>query len=81
MTFTDELKRWRETILKKTLDRFPERRDEFETSSGIPVPRLGLPAQPFDQTPWPDRQGGQGKDQQQPGDQGEGPTGSVGGEA
>jgi len=44
MTFRDELKRWQETILKKTLDRFPERKEEFKTSSGIPVPRLGLPS-------------------------------------
>jgi len=43
MTLKDELKRWQETILKKTLDRFPERKESFETSSGIPVPRLGLP--------------------------------------
>jgi len=46
MTFKDELKRWQDTILKKTLDRFPERRDEFQTSSGIPVPRIGLPPEP-----------------------------------
>ena len=46
MTFKDQLKRWQETILKKTLDRFPERKDEFETSSGIPLPRLGLPSLP-----------------------------------
>ncbi len=46
MTFKDELKRWSETILKKTLDRFPERKDKFETSSEIPIPRLGLPSQP-----------------------------------
>ena len=46
MTFKDELKRWHETVLKKTLDRFPERKDEFKTSSGIPFPRLGLPSQP-----------------------------------
>jgi methylmalonyl-CoA mutase N-terminal domain/subunit len=46
MTLKDELKRWQETTLKKVLDRFPERRDKFETSSGIPIPRLGLPSQP-----------------------------------
>jgi methylmalonyl-CoA mutase N-terminal domain/subunit len=50
MTLKDELKRWSETILKKTLERFPERKETFETSSGIPIPRLGLPTQPFDQT-------------------------------
>jgi len=46
MTFKDELKRWRETMLKKTLDRFPERKEKFETSSGIDIPRLGLPSEP-----------------------------------
>ena len=50
MTLKDDFKRWGETILKKTLERFPERRDKFETSSGIPIPRLGLPSEPFDQT-------------------------------
>jgi len=46
MTFKDDFKRWQETILKKTLDRFPERKEKFETSSGIDVPRLPLPSQP-----------------------------------
>ncbi len=45
MTFKDELKRWQETTLKKVLDRFGERKEQFETSSGIPIPRLGLPSQ------------------------------------
>ena len=35
---------WADTNLKKTLDRFPERRNEFETSSAIPVERLYTPA-------------------------------------
>jgi methylmalonyl-CoA mutase N-terminal domain/subunit len=46
MNFKDELKRWSETILKKTLDRIPERKENFETSSGIDIPRLSLPSQP-----------------------------------
>jgi len=46
MTLKDELKRWQETILRKTLDRFPERKDEFQTSSGILLPRIGLPSEP-----------------------------------
>ncbi len=45
MTLKDDFKRWQNTILKKTLERFAERRDEFSTSSGIPVPRIGLPSQ------------------------------------
>jgi len=46
MTFKDELNRWRETILKKTLERFPERKVEFKTSSDITLPRLSLPSEP-----------------------------------
>jgi methylmalonyl-CoA mutase N-terminal domain/subunit len=46
MTLKDELNRWQETTLKKTLDKFAERRADFRTSSGIHVPRLALPSQP-----------------------------------
>jgi methylmalonyl-CoA mutase N-terminal domain/subunit len=46
MTLKDEFKRWQETTLKKTLDKFAERKADFSTSSGIPIPRLGLPSQP-----------------------------------
>jgi len=45
MTLKDDFKRWQETTLKKVLDRFKERKDEFNTSSGIPIPRIGLPSQ------------------------------------
>ena len=38
MTFKDDFKRWGETILQKTLDRFQERKEEFSTSSSIPIP-------------------------------------------
>jgi methylmalonyl-CoA mutase N-terminal domain/subunit len=34
---------WEQTILQKTLDRFPERRESFETTSGIPVERVYTP--------------------------------------
>ncbi len=47
---TDDLKkaqaRWEEEILAPSLRRFPERKKEFTTSSGIPVPRLLLPPDP-----------------------------------
>ncbi|HFC10525.1 MAG TPA: methylmalonyl-CoA mutase [Chloroflexi bacterium] len=47
---TDDLKkaqaRWEEETLAPTLRRFPERKEEFTTSSGIPVPRLLLPPDP-----------------------------------
>ena len=39
-------KRWEEEILAPALRRFPERKAHFETSSGIPVPRLLLPPDP-----------------------------------
>ena len=37
-------KQWEETTLNPALSRFPERRDHFETPSGIPVPRFLTPA-------------------------------------
>jgi methylmalonyl-CoA mutase N-terminal domain/subunit len=43
MTLKDEQKRWEETLLNPMLKRFPERKPEFMTSSGIPLPRLPLP--------------------------------------
>lgn len=36
-------KQWQEQILQKTLERYPERKEQFETSSGIPMPRFLLP--------------------------------------
>jgi len=46
MTFKESLKSWRETTLKKTLDRFKERKQRFENSSGIEMPRLAMPEDP-----------------------------------
>ena len=46
MTLQDQYNKWKETTLKKSLDKFKERRDRFETSSGIELPRIGLPSQP-----------------------------------
>ena len=43
MTLKDSLQKWQDTILKKSLDKFKERKARFETSSGIEVPRLPLP--------------------------------------
>ena len=39
----DAKKRWEEETIKPVLARFPERREEFETSSGMNVDRLYLP--------------------------------------
>ena len=38
-----ELERWKQTTLKATLDRQPERYPEFITASGEPVERLYTP--------------------------------------
>ncbi|MFX1261071.1 MAG: methylmalonyl-CoA mutase [Promethearchaeota archaeon] len=37
------LKRWKETVVDKTVSRFPERKKEFMTVSGIPVKRIYTP--------------------------------------
>ena len=43
MTINDQYKKWKENTLKKSLDKFKERKERFETSSGIEVPRISLP--------------------------------------
>ncbi len=44
MAIKDSFKKWQETTLRKSLDKFKERKERFETSSGIELPRIGLPA-------------------------------------
>lgn len=43
MTIQDQYTRWKETTLKKSLDKFQERKPRFETSAGIGLPSLTLP--------------------------------------
>ena len=43
MATDKEFKRWEEQTLRPVTDKFPERKKEFETSSGNPMPRLGVP--------------------------------------
>jgi methylmalonyl-CoA mutase N-terminal domain/subunit len=43
MTIQDQYNKWKENTLKKSLDKFKERKERFETSSGIEVPRVALP--------------------------------------
>ncbi len=43
MNIQDEKKRWQEETVDPVLERFPERQEQFETSSGIPVERLYVP--------------------------------------
>jgi methylmalonyl-CoA mutase N-terminal domain/subunit len=44
MTMQDQYARWKETTLKKSTDRFPERKPIFATSSGIELPPVLPPA-------------------------------------
>jgi methylmalonyl-CoA mutase, N-terminal domain len=46
MTLADDQKHWEEQILQPTLKRFPERKPEFHTLSGIALPRLLVPDNP-----------------------------------
>jgi methylmalonyl-CoA mutase, N-terminal domain len=43
MTLQEQYKKWQETTLKKSLDKFKERKERFETSSGNEVPRVAMP--------------------------------------
>jgi methylmalonyl-CoA mutase N-terminal domain/subunit len=43
MTISDQYKKWQENTLKKSLEKFKERKERFETSSGIEMPRIALP--------------------------------------
>ena len=45
----EQHRKWEEDILQPALDKFPERKESFTTGSGIPLPRVALPAedQPF----------------------------------
>ena len=43
MTLQDQYTRWKETAHKKSIERFPERKPKFETSSGIELPPVFAP--------------------------------------
>ena len=43
MAKKDQQKKWEKEILKPALDNFPERKEDYSTSSGIPLPRVALP--------------------------------------
>jgi len=44
MSLQNESARWQRETLEPSIHRFPERKPRFETSSGLEVPRLALPA-------------------------------------
>jgi methylmalonyl-CoA mutase N-terminal domain/subunit len=48
MTIQEQYKRWKESTLKKSLEKFKERKERFETSAGVEVPRVALPNAGFD---------------------------------
>jgi methylmalonyl-CoA mutase N-terminal domain/subunit len=48
MTKKDHQKKREEEILKSALNTYPERKDTFQTGSGIPIPRVALPEKPID---------------------------------
>lgn len=43
MTLQEQYKKWKETTLKKSLDKTKERKERFATTAGIEIPRLALP--------------------------------------
>jgi len=43
MANKNQRKKWQEEILKPALEKFPERKSDFATGSGIPLPRVSLP--------------------------------------
>ncbi|MEI2651835.1 MAG: hypothetical protein V9G12_06730 [Microthrixaceae bacterium] len=43
MTLNTQYNKWKENTLKKSLEKFKERKERFEYSSGLEVPRLALP--------------------------------------
>src|SRR5215204_100450 len=51
MTINEQYKKWQENALKRSLDKFKERKERFETSSGIELPRIGLPASTLPMAP------------------------------
>ena len=55
MSLQEESARWQKEFVDPSVKRFPERKDRFETSSGIELPRLSLPAD--EERPYPDSLG------------------------
>jgi methylmalonyl-CoA mutase, N-terminal domain len=43
LNLNEQYNKWKETTLKKSLEKFKERRERFETSAGIEIPRVAIP--------------------------------------
>jgi methylmalonyl-CoA mutase N-terminal domain/subunit len=50
MTLNDQYNKWKESTLKKSLEKFKERKERFETSAGVEMPRVALPTGGLDTT-------------------------------
>ena len=57
MTLNEQYNKWKETTLKKSLEKFKERKERFETSAGIEIPRLALPGLDTPDQQYPDQLG------------------------
>lgn len=44
MAINDQYNKWKESTLKKSLGKFKERKERFETSAGVEIPRVALPS-------------------------------------
>ena len=44
MSLENEKERWEQETLKPVTDRFPERKEDFKTSSDIPLPPILTPS-------------------------------------
>jgi methylmalonyl-CoA mutase N-terminal domain/subunit len=45
MTIESEFERWREQVYLPSVKRFPERKEEFRTASGVPLPPILVPSE------------------------------------
>jgi methylmalonyl-CoA mutase, N-terminal domain len=45
MTIKEQYNKWKENTLKKSLEKSKERKERFETSAGIEIPRVALPGE------------------------------------
>ncbi len=50
MSLNDQYNKWKESTLKKSLEKFKERKERFETSAGVEMPRVALPTDGLDTT-------------------------------
>lgn len=49
MKLTEQYTKWKETILKRSIEKFPERKETFKTSSGVEIPHFLYPSSDNDE--------------------------------